>query len=357
WDLTRSPQAYVRGAALRVIAKFPSPEVAEQVAEFLDDNYMVYLWAADYILGSGDPRHAARAARRTLTHSPDRAARLVRTFRLREEAPLLKEWLETHRPVVQVPTAVEMVEALASLGMTEALPAALSTLSILRPQDRPLMIRAVAHLGGRAAVPALREELRSPHRTTRLVAAEALFDLGEREFYPGLARDLLDEIYTPAAARLLVGLGWKEVLKEPLARAEKQAAGGAFALWAVAARLGCPGVREPIARELKVRPDYMMLALQTAWGLPDEVVGWDGYDFYYRTVRNVLEKIERKSGRKVVLKGPVPEGFQDSVIRAGTLNEVLSALPGRWSFTLDEAGQIVVDRWEVVERAWLERLP
>jgi HEAT repeat protein len=354
-ELTQLPKAELRGAAIGQASRFLRPELSETVAGFLDDNYMVHLQAAEYILGSGDSRFAAKAARRMLKHFPDRAARIVRRFGLREEAPLLLPGLDVPGNPAMGRTAVEVAEAYASLGMKEYLPAAVAKMKILGGQERLAMIKAVARLGGPEAIPAIREELHSSERATRLFSSEVLADLGDRKFGEDLRRDILDDLHNPSAARLLVKLGWRDVCEEAIAKAEKQRV-FAESLWSAAARLGMPGAREKITEALRANPERLIRVLQSTWGLSDEALGWDGYDYYHRKVRNLIEKLERSSGRKVVLRGQVPEGFLDSVILAGSMGSLLSALPGKWSAFIDDHEQIVIDRLEVIQSAWLDRL-
>jgi len=245
----------IRRKAAQVSFEIASADVLPQARRALerDEDEQVKSWAALALVRMGDaPCDRARA----LVHAPDRSWRRAAAlaFALRDDprgkAELAAWWREEGppRPGLEMARAKELLEAIARIRDTDAVPALVASLDY--PPIRPRVADALGRIGdARARGPLLSFFERERYETARPFEARALLALGARgellrplTVFAGLADPMVEAASIAAEGRLLDsphgGATFEPARSDIDTRISARGPSGPRRLWVVAAAEG-----------------------------------------------------------------------------------------------------------------------
>jgi len=348
-----TPNASARQQVLWLLHSFPSIDLSDRVAEYLDDSDSHPAMA--YLLEKGNTRYLETLLARARKTDSSVYAALVARFNLRGEIPELVR--RVNAPVHESRWYLQAtLEALATLGVREGMAAALRAAKTAPEYDRAKFVSLLPRMGRLDAVPALLELLRGTDLMVQGPAVRALAELGQEVFFPEMEPVLKRDWPSGDSVRAVCLLGARKFARDRWNEAERsgQRPEGSVA---VAAFLNLEGARPRALELLQRNPEMMLQALREAWGevhRPDRWL-WHNGD----VVWSIEDAIWRYGweGHRTAIPGPsltARELRQTAFV--SWEGDVMDVQPGTWSHYIDEQGRLVVDYQERVISRWKARL-
>jgi len=358
--LAYTPVPQLRAKLLVALRRFRAPELAGEVAGFLDDDDVVAYEAARF-LSAQEVRVPLEKLSIDLRTAPVFVLEELLSVIGRSAArPLLPRILEqalatgTDR---DYPTSVNAAKALARHGEPGILPDLIARLGGQVPYRRNLILPDLIRGYGPAAADYLRRELRAGDPSTKHISACALAEWRDRDAADDIECTLLYDLSgndRGAAFQALVRLG-----SESSARLLLQTSADDRTT-AVAARMGFVEAREEILERLR-KPTAacvpLIQELNRAWSpdLCESALRWSregGFVDSTGRVRLTFAPGVREAipDRLLMTKGSIDVSIGEFATR-------LSVAPyPRWSFTVTPDGAVRMDEVDRVREAWIERL-